>query len=238
MSENDKTLIYLHIPKTGGQTLKATIKRNYPKDKTWRFHKDGKTAELIRKADQYICLIGHRNFGIHRYLNKPYTYITMLRDPIDRVISIYYYLLRSPGHNLYDKVKDISFEDFVLDDKFRRQTENLQTLFISGKSSKELSIAKHNLKNYFSVVGIMERFDESLFLMSQEFGWKNINYKKKNVTKNRPAKEDFSEKIIDKLKEKNELDIELYEYGKELFEEKLKTLPESTKQKMNDYLQR
>ncbi|MFC3886617.1 sulfotransferase family 2 domain-containing protein [Bacillus songklensis] len=236
--EENKTLIYLHIPKTGGQTLKAIIKKQYPNDKVWRFHKDGKTKQLVRDPDQYLCLIGHRNFGIHRHLNKPSTYITMLRDPIERVISIYYYLLRSPGHNLYNKVKDISFGDFVFDKRFQRQTENLQTLFISGTSSNDLSTAKNNLREYFSVVGIMERFDESLFLMSQEFGWENIEYEKKNVTQNRPSREQFPKEVIDTLKKKNELDFELYEYGKELFEEKLKSLSETAKQQLNQFLQK
>ena len=40
---------------------------------------------------------GHMPFGIHKRLPQDYTYITFLRDPIERVVSAYYFARNYPG---------------------------------------------------------------------------------------------------------------------------------------------
>jgi len=44
---------------------------------------------------------GHFEFGVHKYLYRPYTYITMLRHPIERAISWYYFVKQNPDSVFY-----------------------------------------------------------------------------------------------------------------------------------------
>ena len=81
-----------------------------------------------------------------------------------------------------------------------------------------LEIAKENLANSFSVVGICERFEESLMLMAQTYDWEVPFYENRKVSKTRPNVEAAAVELI---KENNQLDLELYRFGKELFEESL-----------------
>src|SRR5205823_1324565 len=82
-----------------------------------------------------------------------------------------------------------------------------------------LEIAKQNLTNSFHVIGLVERFEESLALMMASFGWRISFYENRRVTKNRSAVEP---RAINMIREHNKLDIELYDFAKKLFEENLR----------------
>ncbi|MGG3888370.1 sulfotransferase family 2 domain-containing protein [Metabacillus fastidiosus] len=222
-------LIYLHLPKTGGTTLKKIIKNNYRKSKTVDVYVDREKLEntLTHLSNKKIsCIQGHMPFGVHDYFKRPCSYITMMREPIDRILSEYYFIRNTPHHNLHSKVTEISLEEY----QNEPNNFNLQThLILGNKFGKELlkedlEKAKSNLAHYFAVVGITERFNESIFLMKQKLGWNNLNYKKANITKNRLYKEEIPKKIIDQIAKNNEVDIELYHFAKELLEKKINLL--------------
>ena len=79
--------------------------------------------------------------------------------------------------------------------------------------------AKENLVRYFSVVGLLERFEESLALMKLRFGWTLKNYSSFNVTRTRPNKRDLPKSTLDLIAERNRFDIELYECAANFFRE-------------------
>lgn len=84
-----------------------------------------------------------------------------------------------------------------------------------------LEIAKQNLQAHFSLVGLTERFDETLILLKQAFGWKTPFYVKENVTKNRQSKDSISQESIEVIQHYNQLDIQLYQYAQQLFEQQI-----------------
>ena len=109
----------------------------------------------------------------------------MFRDPVKREISQYHYVRRSPDHKDYHKAKNQTLEEFVLATK-----GNLQTRLIYGLSDTKiqngdemLDIAKQHLNSHFSAVGLVERFDESLVLFQDTFGWHTPVYVKQNYTR-------------------------------------------------------
>ena len=79
-----------------------------------------------------------------------------------------------------------------------------------------LTVAKENLTESFSVVGICERFEESLILMAKTFGWEVPFYENQKVLKRRSMVEP---KLADLIRDHNRLDDEVYEFGKKLFEQ-------------------
>lgn len=224
-------LVFMHIPKTGGSTLRRIIARQYQLEEIWTFGDIYKFKERIGKFSreqltQIKCLQGHACFGkVDRYFTKPCTYITMLRKPVDRIISLYYYIINTPGCHLYDQVKDLKLKEFIMDKKFVFSNKNTQTRYVSGGNPPNLEKAKKNLDKYFSIVGLTEFFDISTFLMKEKFSWDNIDYNKKvNVTKNRPTKEELSKEVIDIIEEKNKLDIQLYDHAKKNLQKKIQNL--------------
>src|SRR5438105_3979031 len=170
-------LIFLHIAKTAGTTLNRIIDWQYAPRLVFtvdphhirptisHFHS---LSEERRRRLQVVR--GHLTYGVHELLPQGATYITMLRDPVTRLLSSYYFILRRPLHPLYGKMKrgHLGPEDLI---RVTPEKQNLQCRFISGVGkngscdARALEMAKQNLKHSFRVVGLSERFYESLLLI-------------------------------------------------------------------------
>jgi len=118
----DKALIFLHIPKTGGTTLHSIIGRQYAPKVTFTilgFDLPQRIKEFLalppEQREKIRLLKGHIPYGLHKHLSVPATYITILRDPVDRIISLYYYILKSPQHHLHHEIisRHMNLTDYV-----------------------------------------------------------------------------------------------------------------------------
>jgi hypothetical protein len=233
---HDEKIIFLHIPKAAGITLYNILDRQYKKQEIYTI--DGVRVKesvehfkklSIEKRSNFSLLKGHQPFGLHEYMIGSVKYITMLRNPVDRIISFYYYVLSEPKHYLHDtvKAKKLSLDDFVVSG-LSNELDNGQVRLIAGCdvdleyggcSRELLEIAKYNIQNFFAVVGLQERFDESLILMKKKLGWKKtILYRKSNITRGKPSVRDVSRDVVRSIEKINELDCELYDFVKDNFE--------------------
>ncbi|HEU4771627.1 MAG TPA: sulfotransferase family 2 domain-containing protein [Candidatus Udaeobacter sp.] len=229
-----EAVIFLHVPKAAGSTLNRLIEWEYRLDemysvdpvfyrRSWA-HLQRLSKKRLRKTRIFK---GHMLFGLHAILPQPATYITVLREPVDRVISSYYFMRTYKLQPLYwkFKVENWSLEDFVR----RSPRENVQCKILAGVeyakpcSAEIYETAKENLVRYFSVVGLCERFEESLALMKLRFGWKLERYSSVNVSRSRPRKSEVSRSILNLIEEKNSFDISLYNYAAELFQSAIET---------------
>ncbi|MEC4891518.1 MAG: sulfotransferase family 2 domain-containing protein [Oscillatoria sp. PMC 1051.18] len=256
--EKPKSLIFLHIPKSAGTTLNKIIENNYDKDTIFTIGIDTQGSinkfknipELERKKIK--VLKGHMPFGLHELMPQPCTYITLLRHPVERIISSYHYILRSPVHYLHNYVttKQISLENFV-STGMSTDTDNGQTRRLAGVSAGKLSgerivdfgecypelltQAKENLINHFSVVGVVDKFDESLLLMKKELAWNNCYYISRNITKHKPNERQIKKETIEIIKENNQLDLQLYTFAQELLSQKIDKQGNSFAQELKNF---
>jgi hypothetical protein len=229
------TVLFLHIPKAGGQTL-GEIVYSQARDEaapddgvlkagvaylTYGFLKErplevpGHVLPLLRRED-LRAVIGHFWFGLHEHVARPAVYVTALRDPIERVLSLYYYT------RLHDS---ISLDAFIADPPFR-EVDNDQTRRIAGVDPEiggctpaMLHRAKENLRR-FAVAGTIERLDEMLLLLQRRLGWQRpvVAYPR-NVNPDRPATSSLPRATIEAIRERNELDFELWRYASRLMDE-------------------
>ncbi|MEL7357709.1 MAG: sulfotransferase family 2 domain-containing protein [Cyanobacteria bacterium J06560_6] len=240
-------IVFTHIVKTAGSTLHFLISRQYNNNQVYRVYdnfrerfptmlKDLEDENNTAEESEKKVLCTHLGFGLHQFLPRPSIYITMLREPIDRVISSYYY-----GAKRHEHIRKLTLKEFVIEECDR--SYNLQTRLLSGlriqdqlaghkvtpdevidlavSSNKILEDAKNNLRNSYEVVGLTERFDESLLLFQKRFGWKNVHYVKANVNKSRPRVQDISADTLKLIEEYNSLDLELYEYAQKIMNDQI-----------------
>ena len=91
-----EALIFLHIPKTAGTTLNRIIEWQYNPLSIFTIdpHRIRATVDRFKtlseqRRRQLRVVRGHMPYGIHKFLPQGGTYITMLREPVARVLSSY-----------------------------------------------------------------------------------------------------------------------------------------------------
>jgi len=228
-----RNLIFLHIPKAAGTTLHSILESHYPPENTYSIYDpdvEAKTfAALPREKREPIRLLkGHLAFGLHESLVGETTYITVLRDPVDRITSHYYYAKRYPTHYLHKQVieRNMTLADYA-SARLSDELDNGQVRMLAGiVDDKMLAVgacgpdllkrAQQNIERYFAVTGLAEQFDESLALMAIQLGWDwTPAYRKLNVAPERGGCDAQTRAAIERA---NPLDCELYAWSKSRFE--------------------
>lgn len=230
-------LIFEHIPKTAGSTMRGILRQLYGAEHVFvathvKRHPERIAALRERLEDPnntVKAIVAHTGFGFHERLPADYRYrhCTFLRDPIDRVISHYHYQIQRGKLD-----PSTSLEAFVRDDLSR--SCNKQTAFLGGLEVQRyldgitlsrdlytealLERAKATLRG-LDAFGLTERFDESLLAFKAVFGWKQMRllYVRRRVGQ-RPEKPNYPDRALTLIRHYNELDLELYRYGQTLFE--------------------
>lgn len=234
---NEHPLIYfIHMPKTGGSTLTTIIQKNFKKHEILPyFHYKEDFEEALKRvnADNLKIIHGHYWFGIHEHINRPFSYFTVLRHPVERVVSLYYYLTSIEGKR-YDRYRAMTLDEFVMN----KIEANIQTGFLSGSINKPSVLkAVRNLRKHFDVVGTTEQFDETLFLLGKRYGWPKLHYKRVNVTAKRPKIEEIPEDTIILIKKVHNKDLLVYQYAKKLLSRQLDKLDKRERLKLQQFKQ-
>jgi hypothetical protein len=231
-------IIFLHNMKTGGSTLQTIIARQYDPDAVYfegpRRHSLQEIEHLRRLDFEKVRFIqGHIPFGLHAVIPCKSAYVTLLRHPVERIISLYHYVSGLPGSKIHRQSQASlrSLDEFA-SSGLLLEADNGQTRRLSGISpafgqctTEMLEKAKRNIREYFSVAGLCERFDESLILMKRLFGWRSVLYLRKMVSANRQRRESLSPDTLAAILEHNALDLELYTYAEGLLDEAISRQP-------------
>jgi Galactose-3-O-sulfotransferase len=223
----DRTVIFLHLPKAAGSTLNRVIARQYAPTEIYKTA--GKPLQVVGSelaAEPRVRLIaGHIGFGVHSFLTRPFTYITVLRDPVERMLSHYHFARKLTTHPMHTEIaKGLSLSDAA------RRLANLQTRYLADESVRgtsetagrdALESAKENVSRYFAVAGLAERFDETLVLLGRHLGWKIRPVTNSNVTRGLPKRQAHSDGELRAIREMNALDVELHDWARSRFEQEV-----------------
>ncbi len=186
-----KFIIFLHIMKSGGMTLQRMLRSHYgptPSRRAGRFmlralkidrsHPASLADAMRAKTMRERFMAGHFCFGAHELLPSPATYITLLRKPYERLVSLYYYSKHTPDAFYHQQARDASLRQFLLETTLH-ELDNGQLRFIVGSSTDRfmnrtpfgrctpemLETAERHLDTWFCLAGVTERFDESMLLL-------------------------------------------------------------------------
>jgi hypothetical protein len=118
---------------------------------------------------------GHMLYGIHQLLPQGATYLTMLRDPVARLLSSYCFMLRRALQPMHRKFKreHLGVEDYIRLIPHRQNLQcRLSAAIGNGEACDERArdTADENFTRLLRVVGLCGRFKGSLMLMAKTFG--------------------------------------------------------------------
>ncbi|WP_368655808.1 hypothetical protein [Methylomagnum ishizawai] len=196
----------------------------------------------------YRLFRGHFWYGVERYLGFDVDYMTLLRHPFARTQSWYRHVQHDPNAYRHREVVEAgwSFDDFISDTDTQWDFVNAQTLYLAvdldwarlaadpvdyGRATVRgyarrrddktiLATAKDRLAR-MAYVGIAERAVDSAALLCARFGWERAMLPWLNESPNRQQDSNLSQETLAKLHELLRLDLELYQFACELFQERM-----------------
>ena len=215
-------IIILHLPKTAGTSLRLIIQNNYRAKELFfaynRHPKFNSTHELSgfssSEFEKYKIIMGHFSFNKELFPFEDRRYVTVLRNPVDRVISYYHHVMNRDEW----RGREISMSEYMMtSEDIDLQFQNHQTRLLSGMrqnpiTEANLKQAKYNLENYFIHVGTSEKFNETVAELRELLGWKRAKMFYENKSANKWAAGPCTKEDLDKIQELNEFDIKLYEW--------------------------
>jgi len=228
------SVIFLHLPKTAGSTLRGVMVRQYDPAEShliarpvWdNFEAFKAWPEAERHRIRF--LYGHMGFGLHAWMKPPVTYATMLRDPVERVLSHFHSARSGTVAELRGRIpREMTVGDYVRE-QVSGELDNGQVRLLSGEPFVEfggvtrdhLEAAKVHLRDHFAVVGVTERFDEALVMMRDALGWRRrIAYLRRNVTAEPRARVSAEDLAV--VRDASRLDAELHAYAAETFDRRV-----------------
>lgn len=95
MVDGSHPLLFMHIPRTGGMSLFTAFCARFGKrigDLYDVSPLDAQEAARLIRAPNLSIYCGHFCFGLHEWFDRPTCYASVVRHPVERMISLYYYL--------------------------------------------------------------------------------------------------------------------------------------------------
>lgn len=246
--EREHTFIHIHNPKSAGSMFNKIIRNNFKTDAIE--DRPLVSYKKYSKEDMknLFYLYPHKCFSSHNYslasLSNDLggvTAISFVRNPLDKLISSYFYLRNRDLTSTWHITKRKSLEELVdymvtKDDYNPFLLDSSQVKWISGYSKTGLEKIKKALKDNELLLFPTDRFDESCVILEQMFpdSFKDCSY---DIKINTSQKEyDIPDHLIERISRLEWFaeDIELYSlaneninalietrFGKTQFEQKL-----------------
>jgi ABC-type polysaccharide/polyol phosphate transport system ATPase subunit len=253
----DCILLFLYLANAGGETLIDVFIRNLETKDFLVIDRDEVHASglgtwssiAIEKAfarlqpsqtDDVRFVWGPYRHGVQTALPKPCSCVTLLREPLERVISHYYDWADAANRATR------TLEDELLSPHVPLVIDNYMTRILSGVSpldpsqlgatteghprvdATDFERAANNLDSYI-VVGLTDRFDETLLLLGGDLGWSlsDLVYKPPNAVNSRPGVSEIPTSVREKVLGWNRYDVAMVERARAHLTRRIATYPDN-----------
>jgi hypothetical protein len=226
-------VLFMHIAKTAGTAFREAIAENYRQSEIAYLYPDPPgllTYKLellpLEQRKGFRLVIGHFQYGIHSLLPQKCQYVTIVREPVARIISHYRYILEKRNERGTGNEDSAGALVAMLE---RYETVNLDNLMVrcfAGVDEKDVppgyvnqevyALAVQHLENDFSFVGYQESANEAYLNLQQRLNWKP-RAALDSVNKGRFSATQKYESARQAIEHFNRWDCQLYEQIRSLF---------------------
>jgi Sulfotransferase family len=232
---------FVHINKNAGSTTRALLRANYGSLAEalvrGRLSESG-TAITVDSMDDKVrtavrtlraasdsadCVAANLPYGLHRSLGRRLRYFALLRDPVERCISFWYFAhsLREHG-GVWRTFEEFDFDVArIVESRAVLQITNDQLRLVTGSpkvevGESELELAKELIASVYELVGTVDRYHDTVRALAQRFGWSCRAVEPLNIG-NRSDPDVLPRSARSTFRNANELDIKLYTWVRQRY---------------------
>jgi hypothetical protein len=219
---SDAKIIFLHITKTAGGSLKRSLEGFRGK----KIHFTNTNSEVEGVIGDADVVFGHLVYGVHGNYDGKVKYMAFIRHPLTRTVSHFYQLANVDKSTVGQKIQQYeNINEFFLRDT-HWEFENFMCKIISGEVRSKLDhktlykCALDRIENDFSFIGIQEMMHLSIMRLSHLLGgWidpgHSVNIGNYNL-------HHLNKRTIHKIIKDNQGDIMLYNHVVRMFLDSLR----------------
>ena len=239
-----RRFFYVHVQKAAGIELRERLKRCFPPEALYPDPTDGDIVSVapqvsvrqllarweVRK-DQIQIITGHFPYCTTELLGAEFTTLSVLREPVDRTLSHLRHH-RKMNPDAHDASLEAIYEDVFRPAFFANHMVKMYSLTseeIASSAARDvwamvmrmeftrerLASAKEHVAR-LDVLGLHDQFDDFCAELQQRFGWQLGE----PLFANRTPAEEVPEPLRERIAADNELDAELFEYARDLYDER------------------
>jgi hypothetical protein len=124
---------FFHIPKTAGMSIWRALESAYEPESICPYWLWDQLVDVPRQdLARYRVFRGHFYAYLEPYLGRQLTKFTVLREPVERTISYYYYIRELPEHPNHLQARTLNLREFCLADETRYLVENYQSGYMAS----------------------------------------------------------------------------------------------------------
>ncbi len=228
-------LFFVHIQKCGGMSIDAALQRAYTASGAHVVRLNAVALEVASKAlkknrdahrnwllGYYMAgeadyISGHFHFdeAAHKAFGETWHYATVLRDPVARWLSNYFYN-KYKTHSQHFRT-DLPIEEFLEARQGRNFGSNYVRCLTTVARGEELAseeVVEQAIRNLdlFSVVGVLEDLGTFAADCEQRFGLRlGIEHRNANPRSGKQQREELSDEILERIRELCEPNFRVYD---------------------------
>lgn len=241
MEADEARFFFVHVMRTGGTTFEQQLRRGFRREEVYpNPDLDFPAGDIMHHLEVSYLLglppdrlrtirlfYGHFPYAVTEMLGRQVpaprlVTLTLLRDPVERTISLLR-VLREQREAWHDLTLEQMYDD---ENMFPRLIQNHQTKMFSITEADRpqsyrdeivvdgprLELAKQNLA-LVDHIGLTEHYGEFLAALRRELGWQLSEHTRMNAAGGSPEE---PSQLRRRIAADNAIDIELYEYAREL----------------------